>query len=417
MNSVEGMNRFWAPWIFLSLLLCATVSQSAWSQSTTLGKGTALGCAPSDNGTGHLDCLIYDIESVTGVSWLAPANANPANPAPMSLSIETADTFGAPGCGPADDQKGVAVCVVMTSKGVAIGADAPRTAETLTLSGVAFYPPSATKSAVVALGSVTTIVGTQTASFSSNPSCVSTQDNAQGTCAVIINGKVESVSFDPRTSTSSGLVLQPFGTGFSNEISCTDELVQLNAENAGWALCTVRNGTTLEGIAFNIAKGTADSISITLGTVAPPANSSVVASSCTAPRDTTNVAICGVISGTELMGYAFDPRTNTMVGPKVLGPAPDTGIWAPEVGCAFSNDVNFLGNVTCAAVSSSGKVYAVEFDPRVAGTPTIRGPFLSGATSSPSCVTLNIDTNQITCATTNSGGSAVGFDVPIPTGG
>jgi hypothetical protein len=95
-------------------------------------------------------------------------------------------------------------------------------------------------------------------------------------------------------------------------------------------------------------------------------------------------------------------------------------------GCASPDDANDTDSVACAAVTSTNKILAINFDPRTGLDPvtkaaptfapvTFNDPNGANATfsSAPSCVTENIIPNQITCVIVDSFGDSVGFFAAI----
>lgn len=134
------------------------------------------------------------------------------------------------------------------------------------------------------------------------------------------------------------------------------------------------------------------------------------------------MAVCGLVSGGSLWGVAFDPRTNTASPFVNLGGTPAGEVVG--IGCADPNDSKngATNKIACAATSSNGSVYPIKFDPRVTapapafGLAVYPADGLPNASGNSNCVRLNVDINQITCATETTSGTLVGYTVSVPQG-
>jgi hypothetical protein len=377
--------------------------QLAWGQSTPLvANSTAISCATSGNGTGHLVCAE---SGRTGVSWWAPPHGN-GSLVQVSLSEPAATRTVGVNCAPSGDL-GTTVCLLAQFTTLPCTGHPTCTIPTsinwnASLTGIGFYPPNNEPAPQPSVPPFQTasdsmvIMGVSDPGVGS-PGCANIA-TFEVICAVNVNFKLQRVLINSNTRTVSGMVPLPFS--ITGTPSCT-----FGGNSA--AICAESEGG-LNGFAFD-NNGLA--VLIHLG------GTGFSQPSCATPGDGKNVAICAAISGNMLLGIAFDPRTGYKTAFQNLGTAPDTGQWLGPVGCAFPNDSMATNEVACVAISSSGNVYAVKFDPRNAGTsPPIRGPFFSGAGSSLSCVTLAVDQNQITCGVIRSGGGSSGFNVPLPSG-
>jgi hypothetical protein len=278
--------------------------------------------------------------------------------------------------------------------------------------GLALYPPPRAPAPFLQLGS-----GAFT--FNSDPSCT-IGGGGKAICAVVANGQLFGIAFDPRTGFVSGGGLQPlsFGANFTSNPSCT-------SVGGGVAICAIRQGGGLLGFAFAF-----NGISIQPVSAQQLGGSSFSSNpSCATPQDGSGQAICGILTGSglnTLVGFAFDPRTGFFRGFQnlVTAPAGSFGVPQPFVGnpgCAASNDPIAPNMVTCAVVTSIGAVSGAKFDPRsgaqrlrtIAGVPNV--------SRISSCITLAMDQNQITCVFTSNPGPAIAggivsagaFDVPF----
>jgi hypothetical protein len=169
--------------------------------------------------------------------------------------------------------------------------------------------------------------------------------------------------------------------------------------------------------------------------------------SCATPRDNNGVFTCAIgvglgnggTTGTSnvLLGVTFFPVSRAAAVTQNLGAAP-SGAWS-GVSCASPNDqlspqhpgdtgnsvacVATTGttNTTTGITTNSTTMYAINFDPRTGLDPTTNAaPAWSSftfsdpdtnatPTSLPSCVSENIDNNQISCGIVDSAGNSVGF--------
>lgn len=450
---------------------------SAQSAINFATDGSISGCAADFNGTGHMVCLELGNENATGVSWVTPGTpgATAGNPgvegqgtinAPLSLGslVQPANgssNFRSASCAPSAYGAGTINCITMalqiirqpppTNCGRPGQPSCPPpviTTDTL-LQGVAFYPPGGTNSGLRSLG---VFSGTTSA-----PGCAMTKlGNGQEICAIVANGQMEGIAFNPASTTtamtttagpnSTGFVSLPFGSNFTGAPSCTigNKGGTINNGNTVAICAAVQNGE-LVGFAFDPRSGF-NSTSTPMPLISGPfsGNPSCATSqnnAATGAAGTSPQVICSIIVGSgsssTLQAIAFDPIGGTKTAPQNFGSGPSGSTWTGGIGCSFNNDHSPNTNITfqtlthsnevvCAAVareSTGDVVFGISLDPRA--IPASRTGFtsvtlpsnaLGGTLSSPSCLSLFVDTDQISCgaAFASSASSAeIGFTVPL----
>lgn len=412
-----------------------------------------------------------------GVSWQAPNGLPAGtlvgpNKAPVEAS-GTVDQMpsvvfpngpftGTPGCAQVNDNTGSVICAVEgTNNG---------------LYGIAIHPEplgsvltvAQTTSQLIPLllpGTVINVDGgdlnpcdnnnpcDRVGALASNPSCAPTE-GAMVICAVLVlvqntvgsaQTGLAGIAFDPRMPLEPGINpairLLPFGTSFVGNPSCTSDVdpSATNPVNGGkaFAACAIVFNApdfgataTLFGVDFDPRSGytnaTTFSASNGMAFIGTP--------SCATPRDNSSEVICaigeGVGSGlgsgtsTALFGFAFNPVTQTSVPPMSFGAPPSgDGFWS-GIGCASPNDLNDNNSIACAATTSKNEVLVINFDPRTGKDPiTNTAPAFSGnvffdanglsVNPSPSCVSLDVIRNQITCGIVDGAGNTMGVAIPI----
>jgi hypothetical protein len=409
----------------LAALLCCSLAgallplrpaagQSAVLDASGIAAG-AIGCAPSNNGTGHLECAEYTAgNGLAAVSWQAPPGPNGVPNAPaateavgtvdhLALATPAGPPKGVPGCATAADGAGTLICLVEITSGSNV---------LLQALSFALTQPTPTSSAL------TTVATLPASDTIGNPGCTNggnAGQNApfgpQALCVLVINGALYAVNDTlAAPAAPSFTALSSLGSGFTGTPGCAT--VQPTATLDFVALCAVRNTGGLLAFAFD-AKGV-------LGSKQLADEPFTGDPSCTPPLDKSLTAICAIAGSDTLRGFAIPYVQGGAFAPgayQTLGTPADTGKWAGTVGCAPPNDTENAANlVTCTALSSAEAAFVVTFDPR-AGTlygPT--GPFFSAASavdSVPSCIMLNVDPDQITCGATTSNGGTAAFNLPV----
>jgi hypothetical protein len=392
----------------LGAVLAMASAHPVCAQSTQLTAGIvtgAVGCAPSNNGTGHLVCAQYSTSgAIVGVSWQTPPGA-PLGPTgreprgqidPLPLSPAGMALVGAPACGPANDGTGTVGCLVVSSAG-----------GNYAVSGVAFYPPTQTARSLA----LATVPGTARISAAS---CASgNTQNGSILCVLVINDQLNAIGFEARSNVNTQLQALPLGNGFVGNPSCA------SAQGTGnvVSVCAIRQGNGLLGFSFDINGMLTAVQSLSLGT-----GSFLGDPGCAIPAngkntDGTFTATCAIVGGGVLLGISFDPQAGTLTGFQSLGAAGDGGSWNGALGCAsvpdFRNAETANANlISCGAVSSKTNLFDVTFDPRGNVSRGLNGPFASGTTSKPSCVALAVDADEISCAGTTTDGASSGFRLP-----
>jgi len=418
-------NSFGLAPVAAALLLPVALPRILLAQ-TQLSVGIAQGaisCAQSANGTAHMVCAEYATSAtIYGVAWQtpgtvgAPHQVNNAKNDSVEL-IDTVDPLqalgtaagplhGAPGCGPANNNTGTAVCLIVSSGSTGF-----------IFQGAAFYPaPTVVPPVLVSLD---VKAGARTIS---NPSCASANSAGAVMCAVVVDNQLFGIGFEPHSAaTNTHLVALLSGTtGFTGNPNC------ISAEGNTIAVCTIRQGGGLLAFALQFNPATQNNgPTLTTGGTIRLNNSSFAGDPACAIRGAGPTAvICAIVSGNSLLGYAFDPQTQAApTGPQSLGSPLDGGSWTGALGCAQVPDFRNLGNpnvpnpngnlVTCAAVSSTSNVFAITFDPVVRTHFGVNGPFAGNINSAPSCIVLAVARDQIECGATRRDGTSVALRIPV----
>lgn len=430
--------RTWPGLILAGLLLSAMSSPAAMAQASaslsTPGTTTSgeIGCAPSNNGTGHLVCGQFVGNTFQGVSWQAPAP--PGGTLPNKAGVEASGKVDktntvalpsgqsekfAPSCGPADDGTGSAVCMIM----------AVLSNETTDFYGISVYPPtSATPSPTLSLFSepssgTNKLTGTPVSALIGLPSCTAAGAAINGhgvvLCVLTVNSELFAIAFEPFSSTKTALTLLSSSTNYLGNPACAA---------AGFntvAMCAIQQGSGLSGFAVSYSAA-ANSVSLVgsikaLGAASQAFTGSLSGPSCAVPNNVatpntgtgTYPVTCTIVgSGAtpNLFGITFDTQS-VLTAYLALGTAPDAeadlGGWGNVISCSAPNVSGTDPTVACAAnnlfasPASAAGLYAVKFDPRSGQKGALEGPFSQVPNGlNISCITLAIDANQITCGFT-----------------
>ncbi len=410
--------------------------QPVAAQTATLTNGVAPGaisCAPSGNGTGHMECLEYSTSgSWIGLSWSAPPAASGMAEPPDTIDLDSlapavGTLVGAPGCGPENDGIGTIACLAVSK-----AADG-----TFIIQAIAFSPPT-DRAGTTAPSGVMTLATEPANTAIGKPSCTTAgiQGGGAVVCAIDINGQLFGVGFEPKTNIRTALTPLLPGASITGNPSCTSAA---NGQTIP-SVCAVREGESLVGFALTFtptptaAVGAEDVIS--LGEMAfagdpscaIPANGPVAA--------TSFVATCGIVSGTTLFGFTFDPidaipassPSSHITAFQSLGQAPDGGSWTGRIGCSgiadfrrgtptnanqFPNASPNQNLIGCVAISSTDNVFEVTFDPRLPVSRGVVGPFGGNANANLSCLPLNIDHDNIYCGGTTTADASAGYTILV----
>ncbi len=452
-------------------LLLPSISRQAIAQTRALESNvvTSISCAPSQNGTGHMICG-EELRApgagntfFSGVSWQSLPTVTPGAPVEPPFTVDSSDITlpagpftGTPGCSSTGDGSGTVICAVEGPSnglyGIAIHPQPTQTTSPLVpllLPGTAITAGVLLNFSPCSPTAVCNIVG----SLASSPSCAPT--SGTGTmviCAVVVNEQsvtgsaqplLVGIAFDPRAPQVTGsnpvYTTLPYTFTYGSNPSCvgvTDHSTT-NPQNGGnmFAACgiVVMNSApwstaTIFGIAFDPRSGYARG-GLIISSSAPYASDP----SCAAPRDNSTEVICAIGTGsgsgfgtgtfTTLVGFGFDPVGRTITANQTLGAAPTgTGFWT-GVGCASPNESgpgSTQNTILCAATTSTNQTYGVLFDPRANAAPIISAgnvfspPNGAAIHMAPSCVSLNIVTNQISCSVVDSTKESWAFAVPVP---
>jgi hypothetical protein len=460
-----------------AVLPSRTLAQQTLQQNVIAG----VSCANSNNGTAHVICLEElgnpngNGAVLGGVSWQPPNSPPPGNTGAFNAPVEPVGTVdqmtdvamssgpftGAPGCAATSDATGTVICAVEGSNNG--------------LYGIAIHPQplgnltqAQTTSALVALltpGQVLTNfnggvpTGTpctprnpcnRVAAIGGTPSCAATEGNMvicgvlvllQNAVGTTINDLI-GIAFDPRlpaSSTNPAIQGLANGVNFANNPSCASSKDPNGVVNNGkmFATCAIvfieanfGATATLFGASFDPRSG------YNRGALTVSGSASFAQDpSCAAPRDNKGAVICaigvgfgnGYGTGTSntMLAVAFDPIGRTTSTLNLGAPPAGSGVWA-SFGCASPVDANDTNSVACAAVTSTNKILAINFDPRTGLDPVTRAapafapvtfvdPNGANATlaSIPSCVPENVIHNQISCVIIDSLGASVAFFTAI----
>ncbi len=456
-----------------AVLPARTFAQQTLQQNVIAG----VSCSNSNNGTAHVLCL-EELSNpngngplLGGVSWQAPNSPPPGNTGAFGAPIEAAGTVdrmtnvsmpsgpftGTPGCAATADATGTVICAVEGSNnglyGIAIH---PQPLGTLTEAQTTSpLVPLLTPGQVltnfnggVPSGSPCTPLNpcNRVAAVGGTPSCAASEGSMvicgvlvllQSGVGTTINDLI-GIAFDPRlpaSSTNPAILGLANGNNFYSNPSCASSKDPNGVVNNGkmFATCAivfVENyfgaTATLFGASFDPRSGYNRGALTVSGSTNYGQDPS-----CAAPRDNKGVVICAIGNGfgngfgtgttSTMLGVAFDPIGRTTSTLSLGAPPAGDGVWT-SFGCASPVDANDTDSVACAAVTSTNKILAVNFDPRTGLDPVTRAapvfvpvtftdPNGTTATfaSNPSCVPENIIHNQISCVIVDSFGASVGF--------
>lgn len=460
-----------------AVLAPRTFAQEILQQNVVAG----VSCSNSNNGTGHVLCL-EELSNpngnpplLGGMSWQAPNSPPPGNTgfnnAPIepagtvdqmtSISMSSGSFTGTPGCANTSDGTGTVICAIEGSNnglyGIAIHpqplgnfSEAQTTSPLVplltpgqVLTNFNFGPPSGSPcTPKYPCNRVGAIAGA--------PSCAATEGNMV-ICGVIvllqnslgtgINDLI-GIAFDPRvaaSSTNPAILGLGNGNNFYSNPSCASSKDPAGVVNNGKMFATcgivfVENffgGTaTLFGASFDPRSGYNRGALTVSGSTNYGQDPS-----CATPHENKGTVICAIGLGSgngfgtgtssTMFGVAFDTIARTTSTINLGAPPSGDGAWT-SFGCASPVDANDNNSVACAAVTSTNKILAINFDPRTGLDPVTRAaPAFAPVTfndpngvnatlvSNPSCVPENIITNQISCVIVDSFGDSVGFFAKI----
>jgi hypothetical protein len=434
---------------------------AAQTKALQTNVGTSISCAPSQNGTGHMICgeeLQPGGNTVFGgASWQAQPTVTgaPGTEAPFTTHFSTttmpAGPFtGTPGCASTGDGTGVVICAVEGPNnglyGIAIHPQPTQTTSALMpllIPGTAITTGMIQSPSPCSPSAACNIVG----SLASAPSCA--QTSAPGNmviCAVVVNEQnvngsaqpeLVGIAFDPRKPVVAGsnpaIATLPYTFTYASNPSCVGVTDHSGAMNAGaaFAACgiAVMNSApwstpTFFGVAFDPRSGFSRG-GLIINSSAPYVGDP----SCATPRDGSSEVICAIGTGTgsgfgsatfdTLTGFGFDPVARTTTPVQTLSTAPSSvGVFLAGVGCASPNKTTAQSSVLCALTTTANQTFAVLFDPRIGGSTVAGSVFTppSGAAmrGSPSCISLNIVNNSISCGIVDANKQSWAFSVPSP---
>jgi hypothetical protein len=118
-------------------------------------------------------------------------------------------------------------------------------------------------------------------------------------------------------------------------------------------------------------------------------------------------------------GFGFDPVGRTTTAFQALETAPGGFSWT-GVGCASPNKTGQQADVLCALTTTANQTFGVLFDPRATGATLTPGgnqfspPSGAVIKTAPSCISLNIVNNSISCSVVDSANESWAFSVPSP---
>jgi hypothetical protein len=391
---------------FLSQPVAAQTATSFDQPGTSTG---AIACAPSNNGSGHMVCVQYIVgsgssTSIGGVSWEVPP-ANGGNQPAGTLDFITAvappsgQSFGfVPSCAPANDNSGTADCIVYSRAGTSGAA--------VNILGIGFYPP--TSAAASPLRALFTVSGSV---VSSNPSCTSantkvgTPARGAAMCAIAVSGQIYGFAFEPYTNTATPMTLLSLETGFVGNPSCA------SAPGSAVAMCAMQQASGLTGFAFaynpvNNTVGLVGSVQSLGNNTFGSDPSCAIARNVAAPiGGGTYATTCGIVGSAvnpnPLLGITFDLK-NAPTAYMTTATAPignlafTSGTWQNRISCASPNAGGANNTIACVAIATTNfDAYAVNFDPRTGQTSALVNSSIGAA--EPSCISINIDMNQVSC--------------------
>jgi hypothetical protein len=248
-----------------------------------------LGCAPSNNGTGHMNCTEMlanptagDTPLLGGVSWQVPGNPNMVGPDPnnngavtevsgrvdqiTNIDLPNGPFTGTPSCAKTNDDSGTAICAVEGTNnglyGIAIH-PAPLASMQTVAQATSPLVPLLMPGQVLSFGvfpdgltpCTTANPCNRVGAIASNPSCAATEGRMV-ICAVNVllqntvgaaNTTLVGLAFDPRlalappTGTTQGInpsiIILQNGTNVTSDPSCTDDVNPTVNGGFGFAAC------------------------------------------------------------------------------------------------------------------------------------------------------------------------------------
>lgn len=421
---------------------------------------TGLSCAPSQNGTGHMICgEELGGKLFGGTSWQgnftttgAPGTEAPFTVHAMSagLPASSGPFTASPGCSQTADGSGAVICAV---QGPSNG-----------LYGIAIHPqPTQTTSAFLPLLLPGTVINTGSLQVSSpcsnafpcnivssiagTPSCVQTSAPGKAViCAVVASmqntlgaaqPQLIGVAFDPRQAAAAGtnpaIAALPYTPTYASNPSCVGVTDHTGGQNAGstFAACGVAvmntapwSTATIFGVAFDPRSGYSRG-----GLIINSSASFVGDPSCAAPRDGSTEVLCAIGTNgvapfnsgtfTTMNGFGFDPVNRTTTAFQPLETA--SGFAWKAMSCASPNVAASPNTTLCALTTTANQTFGVRFDPRVAGSALVTPggsvftpPTGAAIKTAPSCISLNIVANSISCGIVDSANQSWAFAVPSP---
>lgn len=452
-------------------LLSIGIPDPVMAQTTALQSnvGTSISCAPSQNGTGHMICGDEILQAgggntlLGGVSWQNRPTITPVGPGGViepPFTVDRSNTTlpagvftGTPGCSSTNDGSGDVICAVEGPNngiyGIALHPQPTQTTSPLLpllLPGTAITSGITPGSFPCTPTAICNIVG----SLASVPSCAPTT-GGMVICAVVVNEQnvmgaaqpeLVGIAFDPRkpqaTGSNPAIVNLPYTQTYASNPSCvsvTDHSAT-SPQNGGvpFAACGVVvintvpwSTATLFGIAFDPRSGYARGGLILSSSVPYEGDPS-----CATPRDNSTEVICAI--GTEqghafgdgtfstLAAFGFDPVGRTITTKQTLGAAPAGQFWT-GVGCASPNASgtgSTQNTILCAVITNTNQTYGVVFDPRTTTAPlfttgsVFSSPNGAALHAAPSCISLNIVNNEISCGIVDAAKDSWTFVVPLP---
>lgn len=415
-----------------ALVVCLPPPAGAQTLLDSTDLTEQMGCAPSNNGTGHMICLdVVNNFQLQGFSWEAPPAGNrpPGNgieppdtvdPLPIALASGT-QALSTPACGPANDGQGTVTCLTVVRN----GPNPP----VWTVLGISLYPPTGF-SATQQVGTIPSNV------LYYNPSCASVSTQADGVvlCALLISGQVYSIALQPRTGVSTPLSPPapvkslPALTGLVGSPSCVSAAPPT-------AICVVitdrgtKGGDTDGLVAFTLQYNRATpnspaSVTYINSIAFPPiaylssVNCGVVGNSANTTGVTVTCAFYSYLDG-NLRGTTFNLQAGTVTPTyQILGFPPDGGGWLTGGNgnaCTSVNNGSATPSnlVTCAFLSDTSNIFQVSFDPRIGESEGFIGPLVTNMSNHPSCLELAIDVGQMYCGEIDNNGLANGLSLPV----
>jgi hypothetical protein len=445
-------------------LAIATGRAGAQTKPLQTTVATSLSCAPSMNGSGHMICgeglrPAGGAFTFGGVSWQSqPTTGTPPEPAftvdtmNSSFPVTTGPFGGTPGCTTTSDASGSVVCAAAGPNGGLYGIS---THPQPTKAATAFMP-LLLPGTVITAGSIQgqspctpTAPCNIVTGLASTPSCAPAGGGGTTViCAVVVNlanvngaaqPQLVGIAFNPNASVVAGtnpaITALPYTTTYAGNPSCVTVIDHsaTNPQNGGnnFAACGIEvmntapwSTATIFGVAFDPRSGYARG-----GLIVSSPTDFVGDPSCATPRDGSTEVICAVGTGngrafgsgtfTTLAGFGFDPVGRTTTAIENLGTAPAGAFWT-GVGCASPNVPASQNSILCATTTSSNQTFGVLFDPRTTAavrtsTASVFAP-PNGATmpAAPSCISLNVVNNSISCGIVDSTKQSWAFVVPSP---